>query len=384
MGAEVSRHAALVAVLCAIAGMLPAGTAEAAPPCVTPTGVYREPAKWAQRLTDARPSWPLTEGAGQLVAVVGTGVDPTNAQLAGRVSPIGAAADDCDGRGTFAAGIVAAQPDPATTFAGMAPGARILAVKYTESASGGAGGDADPDRLAEAITASVGAGATVILVVLPTLRTSPALDTAVRDALSANVVVVSPAMADKAGVRSYPTSVAGVLGVGAVDDGGSAVQQEAGPYVALAAPGADVVGTSAKTSGAVGHIWGLEDRPPIYAAAAFVAGAAALIRDYHPSLDPAGVADRLVATASRPPSGGRDPLLGWGILDVNAAVAAELSGSRSDRSKPNSVVPAAAPAAPAPHERLPGWVAVIGVGLAVLAVISVRIARRGRARGWRP
>jgi membrane-anchored mycosin MYCP len=373
-------------VVCVLLGAVPVVSAGAAsaPPCVTPAGVYREPAKWAQRLTDASDVWPLADGEGQLVAVVGTGVDPSNPQFADRVTTLGASGDDCDGRGTFAAGIVAAQPDPATTFAGVAPGARLLGVKYTEATSGGAGAEPDPDQLAAAITASVGGGATVVLVVLPAYRTSPALESAVRDAVAAGAVVVSPALSQKAGVRSYPTSLPGVIGVGAVDEAGAAVQQEAGDYISLAAPGADVVSTSAKTDGKVGHLWGLEDSPPVYASAAFVAGAAALIRSYHAGLTPEQVLDRLIATANRPPSGGRDSRLGWGVLDVPAAVTAELTDPSRRDLRPSTVTPAAAPAVPAPHDRAPGWLAVAGVVFGVLAIVGVRLYRRGRAAGWRP
>lgn len=380
------RRYALAGVLCALLGTVPvvSAGAAAAPPCVTPAGVYRDPAKWAQRLTDATDVWPLANGAGQVVAVVGTGVDPGNAQLAGRVTAIGAAADDCDGRGTFAAGIVAAQPDPATTFAGLAPGARVLGVKYTEALSSGAGAEPDPDQLAAAITASVDAGATVVLVVLPAYRTSPALESAVAGAVAAGVVVVAPALSGKGGVRSYPTSLPGVIGVGAIDEAGAPVQQESGPYISLAAPGSDVVSTAAKTDGEVGHVWGLEDSPPVYASAAYIAGAVALVRSYHPTLTPDQVLDRLVATANRPPSGGRDSWLGWGVLDVPAAVTAELTTPRHAAARPSTVVPAAAPADPAPHARTPGWLAVAGVLGGVLAVVSARLYRRGKARGWHP
>src|SRR6476469_4092469 len=98
-------------------GVLMAGT--------PPAGVYRDAAGWAQRLTDPARIWPLTNGAGALVAVLGTGVDAGNTQFARGQVVAGSDGDDCDGRGTFAAGIVAARPNPSTTFTGMAPGASV-------------------------------------------------------------------------------------------------------------------------------------------------------------------------------------------------------------------------------------------------------------------
>lgn len=370
----------LLAVCVAGMGLGGGMPAAAAPQCVKPTGVYREPPNWAARLTDPRAVWPLTTGAGQTVAVLGTGVDPGSPQFGpGRV--LAGATGDCDGRGTFAAGIVAARPDPATTFTGMAPGARIYPGKYTEATGNGAG--VDPNKLAGAISSAVGAGATVILVVVPAMQDSPALRSAVRAAIARDVVVVSPAVGDKPESRSFPTALPGVLGVGAVDEGGGAVQGEAGDHILVAAPGKDVVGLSARTGGKLGHIWGLAERPPLYGAAAFVAGAVALVRAYHPDLSAAQVVRRLADTASRAAGGGRDPRLGWGVLDVTAAVTAEAVAPVSARAEAARMVPAPPPAEPVVHDRLPGLLAVAGVFLGFVAVVSVGVVRRGRARGWR-
>jgi membrane-anchored mycosin MYCP len=384
VGAQVKRWAPLgfVAVLLGLLVAVPASATAAAAPCVAPTGVYKDPAKWSQRVTNAQGVWPLAKGAGQTVAVIGTGVDPHNPQFGGRVTALGGGGDDCDGRGTFAAGLVAAQSNPATTFVGLAPGARLLGVKYTQAMTNGNDVEPDPNALASAINSSVGAGATVILVVLPAYRTTPALTTAVRNAINGGVVVVSPAMATDAGVKTYPTALPGVIGVGAVDDKGAPLQAESGDYITMVAPGADVVSTSAKTAG-VGQIWGLGEHPPIYSSAAYVAGAVALVRSYRPNLNPEQVANRLIATANRPPSGGRDPKLGWGMLDVTAAVTAELPGERGSDGRAEFIVPAPVTPEPAPHNRVPGLLALSGVLLGLFAVIAVRVYQRGQARGWR-
>jgi hypothetical protein len=383
VGAQVRRWAPLgaVAVLLGLLVAVPASAA-ADSPCVAPTGVYKDPAKWSQKVTNAKDVWPLGNGAGQTVAVIGTGVDPHNPQFGSRVTVLGGGGDDCDGRGTFAAGLVGAQPNPATTFVGLAPGARLLGVKYTQAMTNGTDAEPDPNALASAINSSVTSGATIILVVLPAYRTTASLTSAVRNAVTRGVVVVSPAMATDAGVKTYPTALPGVIGVGAVDDKGAPLQAESGDYITMVAPGADVVSTSAKTAG-VGQIWGLSEHPPIYSSAAYVAGAVALVRSYRPNLNPQQVANRLIATANRPPSGGRDPKLGWGMLDVTAAVTAELPGERGSDGRAEFVVPAAVTPGPAPHDRVPGLLALTGVLLGIFAVIAVRVYRRGQARGWR-
>ncbi|MEE6261340.1 S8 family serine peptidase [Plantactinospora sonchi] len=361
----------------------PAVPVDAAARCATPAGVYQDAVGWAQRLTDPSRVWPLTDGAGQLVAVLGTGIDVDNPQFGSEQVVAGSDRTDCDGRGTFAAGIVGARPDPATTFAGVAPGARLLALRYTGTTDGGAGAadGPDPDVLADAVRRATEAGAGVILVVVPAARSSRALADAVRDALADDIVVVAPAVADRPGLRSYPTALPGVLGVGAHDQAGAAVQDEAGEHVTLAAPGGDLVSTAAGGKGRVGQRWGVSD--PAYAAA-YVAGTVALVRAYRPGLSPAQVRDRLTATANRPPNG-RDPRLGWGVLDVAAAVTAELPPAAVGQAAavPGSVTPAAGPERPPARPRLPGVLALLGLAGAVLAGLTATVVGRGRARGWR-
>jgi membrane-anchored mycosin MYCP len=365
----------LVPALVALTVAVPA-RADAAAQCATPAGVYRDNVGWAQKLVDPARIWPLADGSGQVVAVVGTGVDKTNAQFGSDQIP--STVDDCDGRGTFAAGIVAAKPNAATTFTGIAPGAKISAIRYTQATDGSGGDGPDPDALATAITEAIRDGATVVLVAVPASRSSRALDTAVAGALARDVVVVSPAAGTEAGVRSYPTALPGVVAVGAHDRAGAPVQAESGAYLSIAAPGADLVSTSAGADGELGHRWGITD--PTFSAA-YVAGVVALLRAYRPALEPADVLDRLIATASRPASGARDERLGWGTLNAYAAVADELPGGAAE---PLSAGFAAPETVGAPADRRPaGVLTILGVAMAALLAITLAVIRRGQARNWR-
>ncbi|MDT7800353.1 MAG: hypothetical protein QOI78_3786 [Actinomycetota bacterium] len=376
----------------AVAGLMLTGSptlAFAAPEaqCANPSGTYTGAVPWGQRLVDPARLWPLTRGAGQLVAVIGTGVDGQNTQFApGQLEGGGGTeASDCDGRGTIAAGIVGAQPDPSTTFAGVAPGAHLLPIRYTQ-ANGSSNDGGDPGALAGAIDTAVDRHAGVILVAVPAAFDSPALSGAVARARAGGAVVVSAATATQQGARTYPTATSGALGVGSVNQAGEPVQTEAGDYVGVAAPGAELVSTSAGAGGAVAHRWPVTD-PGL--AAAYVAGVAALVRAYHPNLTGDQVVTRLTLTAHRPPSGAHDPRLGWGVLDAYAAVSSTLP---ADVSPPGSavapapepaVIPAAAPARPA-SDVAAGTIALAGVALAAAAGVTVAAVRRARARGWRP
>ena len=283
-------------------------------------------------------------------------------------------AADCAGFGTFAAGIVAAQPNPATTFAGIAPGAHILPVRFTDTGPGNDQG-ADPVALASAITSAVNAHASVILVAVPATSDDPALRAAVHAANQAGDVVVAPAIGGQSGSVSYPAADPGAISVAALNQSGGAVKAESG---AIAAPGADLVGLAANGGGAVGQVWSLQD--PSFASAAYVAGVVALMRAYPPlsGSSPEQIADRLTATASKPAGNGA------GIVNAYAAVTAELparNGKPAASSRP--VQPAAASSASGPADRIAGLLAILGVLLAGVIMVAARSIRRAKARGWR-
>ncbi|WP_275291532.1 S8 family serine peptidase [Amycolatopsis sp. La24] len=379
--------AGAVAALVALGLPVTAASAGAAS-CANPSGPYTGAVSWGQRLVNPPRLWALTRGEGQTVAVIGTGVDKQNAQFGpGQVlGGAGTADSDCDGRGTIAAGIVGAQPANETTFTGVAPGVKLLPLRYTESNGSSSDGGGDPGALAGAIDTAVDRGAGVILVAVPAGSDSPALGAALDHAKSRGAVVISAAAATQQGAHTYPTASKGVLAVGSTDESGAPVQSEAGDYLGIAAPGANLVSTSAGGGGAVAHRWPITD-PSL--AAAYVAGVAALVRSAHPELKGEEVVNRLMLTASRPPSGAHDPRRGWGMLDAYAAVSSTLPANAPGpsaaavRSELPAVVPAAAQVRPR-SDVAAGVVAVGGVVVAAGAGIGVAAFRRGRRRGWRP
>lgn len=374
----------VVATTIGVVGFAPSIANAANGSCVQSQGVYAKGTPWAQSLIDAPRIWPLSTGSGITVAVLGTGVDASNAQFApGAVKPMISStsglggAVDCAGYGTFAAGIVAAQQNPSTTFAGIAPGAHILPVRFTDTGPSNDQG-ADPVALAAAITAAVNAHASVILVAVPATTDDPTLRAAVQAAHDAGDVVVAPAIGSQNGQSSYPAADPGAISVGALNESGAAAKSESG---AIAAPGTDLVGMAANTGGAVGQVWSLQD--PSFASAAYVAGVIALMRAYQPlsGLTPDQIANRLTATASKPAN---DANLGAGIVNAYAAVTAELPATNGKSGLSNRPVQiAAANNATGPADRIAGLIAILGVLLAGVVVVAARSIRRARARGWR-
>lgn len=118
---------------------------------------------------DALEAWSLTRGAGQVIAVVDTGVDLTHPDLAGNLwtGPGGehghdfvdgdSDPDDFDFHGTHVAGTAAAADDNGLGVAGVAPDARIMAVRVLDG-----DGVGFTSTIADGIEYAAEAGADVI------------------------------------------------------------------------------------------------------------------------------------------------------------------------------------------------------------------------------
>ncbi|MGF1654974.1 MAG: S8 family serine peptidase [Actinomycetales bacterium] len=367
-----------------------------APPegCLTSSTVYEGAQPWALRRLSAQRSWPLARGYGVVVAVIGSGIDSGHAQFApGQVLPGasllpggGSADDDCDGSGTFVAGLVAARPHPATSVVGLAPDAQLLPVRVNESIDGSSA-PTDADLLAAGIEYARDEGARVIVVSGPAVGPSERLSAAVRSAHDAGAVVVAgggveSATADPAGDR-YPCAIAEAVAVAAVDGDDAVVAGScSGPTVDLAAPGAGLVSTSAGSVDSMGHV-SVDDGAPGYATG-YVAGALALMLSYEPGLSGAAAARRLEQTADRPPGGTRDDTWGWGVVNPYAALSAPLQAEESAGAAPGGTVFRRHEASqPADHTvALSAGMALAGA--AILVLVTAVTTRAGRRRGWRP
>ncbi|MER8223590.1 S8 family serine peptidase [Streptomyces sp. NPDC094143] len=342
-------------------------------PCAKASKTSADRPPWPYRALALDRVWRLSRGEGVTVAVVDTGVGGAVPALAGRVTALADAGEDCVGHGTFAAGLIGAAQLPGVGFAGVAPRVRVLAVRGTDLR-----GDATAGRVALGIRQAADAGAEVIYVASALTTGRAELTRAAAYAAGRDALVVAPAVPDSVPddadtgepirPRPYwPAFAPRVLSV--VDHGpGGARPQEAPEVFAadLAAPGGAVVSLGPRGAG---HYIGSGSS----LAAAHVAGAAALLRAYHPRLDAAEVSRRLVAfgyPADVPQ------------LDPYAALTAVPAGAPGRRPNLADVTPPERPAT-APRTRAL-VVAAVGTALVLLVAALGAVIPRGRARGWRP
>ncbi|MEU4096060.1 type VII secretion-associated serine protease mycosin [Streptomyces sp. NPDC026673] len=285
--------------------------------------------------------WKDTQGLGVLVAVIDTGVDKNNRQLATAVK-FRAGKDliesddkndgtkDPVGHGTKVAGIIAARPSKDTGFVGMAPRASILAIRQNDNQGGGT-----VRTMVEAIKYAANAGAKVINISQDTATAMPpdsALEQAVEYAQARDALIVASAGNDGASGQvkpTYPASYDGVLAVGASDrDNARANFSQPGSFVGIAAPGVDMVSTVPYG----GHCI---DQGTSFSAP-YVSGVAALIRAKHPDWTYRQVITQIEQTADRAKPG-RDDFVGWGVIDPVAAVNDDATTPK-DAPTPDPVV----------------------------------------------
>lgn len=278
--------------------------------------------KHAYHLTsvDAYGAWATTRGAGTTVAVLDSGVDASQPELAGRVVDGGnfttESASVLGEHGTEVATVAAAAYGNASGAAGVAPEITILAIKVCET-------DGCPsDAVAEGITAAVDRGADVINLSLGGDTYNRTTAATVAWAVQQGVVVVAAAgnSGDEGNPKEYPASYPGVISVSAsTQQGGAAGWAQHNELVDLSAPGEVVPAGQPRSDGyrTVG-VSGTSFSAPQ------VAAAAALVRSVAPDADVATVEGWLKDTATPQswPAG-----YGTGMLDVARAVAAAAAST---------------------------------------------------------
>ncbi|MEB3367703.1 S8 family serine peptidase [Saccharopolyspora mangrovi] len=368
--------AALVAAALLGAAPLPAAAQQQ---CAQPANHVVPQAGWAlQRLAPSL-VWDLTSGESVTVAVIGTGVSAAAPALSGAVLPGqslsgGAGDDDCAGRDTFMAGVIAARPAAGTGFTGVAPGARILPIRITNDPK-----EVDAGKLASAIRSAADGGAKVIAVSVGTAAADSGLRAAVSYALSKDALVIAPSDVDVGqDAIPYPAAFPEALPVTGITGEGEPIQHAAGPP-ALVAPGNEVVGIAPRGNGQLVASGG-------GIGVAFVAGTAALVRAYHPELSAAQVRNRLQDTADHPPAELPDPQHGHGVVNPVAAVTSVLPAESGEKPMAAAAPPVHLPPVPFadPLPRLVALLVTGGVGLLVaVAGLGAVLLPRARRRGWR-
>jgi subtilisin family serine protease len=277
------------------------------------------------------------------IAVVDTGLDVTHPDIAAKAPETWDIVRhrtnvvDRDGHGTFVSALAAGAVNNNEGIAGFGGDAKLLMVKAV-----GAGESFSDVDEAAAIVYAVDHGANIINLSLGGEGTSPLEQRAIDYAASHNVLLVAAAGNEYEDGNPIEYPAAALQPPGSKGQGGVGLSVAAstmrgnrvyfsntGSQISLAAPGDNVFGAVANGSprdyfprytlpGSLAGLYGWSSGTSF--SSPEVAGAAALVWAANQSLTAQQVAGILKATAS---GGGKwNPRLGYGVIDVAAAVAA--------------------------------------------------------------
>ncbi|HYN96942.1 MAG TPA: type VII secretion-associated serine protease mycosin [Pilimelia sp.] len=344
--------------------------------------------QWHLRALNVAAAHRVSTGAGVTVAVIDTGVEPHPDLRRNLLSGADATSqnqsngqEDRVGHGTGMAGVIAAHgKSRGNGILGIAPGAKILPIRCQRGDRPAA---SEGEAVAAGVEWAVANGAKVINLSFaagPSARLTRAIDAA----RAADVVIVAAAgNRPRDFLITVPAVLPGVVAVGATSrNGNKASVSVSGSQLSLMAPGVEIYST-----GRDGKY--RRSTAGTSSSSAIVAGAAALVRSKFPDLSAAEVVHRLTATATDKGAPGRDREYGYGVVNLVAALTADVpplaaSGAPATPSAsavapiPSSTPDVAAPPSSEPDNRSFAVGGGIGVVLLLGAVLVALLIRRRR------
>ncbi|MEJ8302476.1 S8 family peptidase [Saccharibacillus sacchari] len=249
-------------------------------------------------------------GKGVKIAILDTGIsDASGLKVSGGTSTVEGVTsyNDDNGHGTFVAGIIGAK---GKAYKGIAPDASLYAVKVMDK-----DGNGSTQSLAEGIDWAIRQHMDIINLSLSFPQQSSAVQDLLQKAADQGITVIVAAgnngTADGSGdTLAFPAKSPQTIAVAAVDSSLQRADFSAtGSNVELAAPGVNIVSSS--VSGKYKISEGTS------AAAPFVSGMVAVLKQAYPNLTAAEIRTALQQSATDLGAAGRDNLYGYGLISFD-------------------------------------------------------------------
>ncbi len=321
------------------------------------------------KITSCPEAWDTASGNGITVAVTDTGIDNTHPDIVsniwtntGEIANNGIDDDnngyiddtfgwdflnndnnpvDDNGHGTHVAGTIAATGNNGTGIIGVAPSAKVMAIKGL-----GSDGNGDVSKLSEGILYAARNGADIINASWGGNGYSQVLKEAVDFASSMGVVFVAAAGNNNADAMLHaPSNLNNVIAVAAVDSQDiKADFSNWGSRIDVAAPGVDILSLRAAGTSKGNPVGANYTRlSGTSMAAPHVSGVAALILSHHPDFSNDQVRSVLRCSAADIMSSGFDYATGYGrvnavkALSINDTLLSDIESPASEDTLTGSV-----------------------------------------------
>lgn len=377
-------------LLALVAGLLLTVTGPAASGPAVNDPVFTQGLQWGLTRVGAPDAWARSTGAGVTIAVIDSGADlghqDLTGKIVGQVSCIGAngdptrctgSAQDDNGHGTHVSGIAVATTDNGLGIAGVAPSAKLLAVRVLANdcdASGCTASGTSGD-VAAGIRWAVDHGARIVNLSLGGGAIQSALGCSFCDAIdyawSKGAIAVIAAGNDSVLPSGFADEPAVIVTATDRDDRRASYSNTSSDVVRaarwpVAAPGGEAetkdtdCGTGGQPQGILSTYW-QAGRTNQYAclagtsmAAPHVSGALALLLSA--GYAPQAAIERLLATAKDLGPPGRDDSFGYGRIDVARAVGPAAAVTPTSQGAGPTVTGGSTPpsAGGGPSSSLPG------------------------------
>lgn len=324
------------------------------------------PSQWHLPRIDATTAWNTSTGAGTVIAILDTGIDPTHPDLKAQLVPgwnfYSGNSDTSDphGHGTAVAGAASAIANNGTGVASVAWGARLMPVRIAD-----ANAYAYWSTVAQGLTWAADNGARVANVSYVGVAASSTVQSAANYMRNKGGVVV--VCAGNNGKDEGIASTDSMIVVSATNSSDAKASWSSyGSFVDLAAPGESIYTTS--RGGGYQYWSGTSLASPV------VAGAAAMIKSLRPELTAPQIESALFTSSVDLGTAGKDATYGYGRLNSAAALVA------AGKSTPDTTAPTVAITAPT-GGTLSGSVNVSVSAADNIGVTRVELMANGRLIG---
>ncbi len=305
--------------------------------------------QWHLPLIGGPTAWNASQGAGVVIAILDSGIDPTHPDLKDRLVPGYNFVDgntnttDVRGHGTKVAGAAASALNNGTGVASVAGAARIMPIRVSN-----ADGYVTWSTMAQGLTYAADKGAKIANMSFNGVAGSSSVLSAAKYFMDKGGLSFVSAGNDNRDPGYADTNVMIIVASTDKNDAKSSFSNY-GDHVDLSAPGSSIYSTT--MGGGYASVSGTSFAAPV------TAGVAALVMAANPSLSNVQVEQILKSTAKDLGATGYDIYFGHGRVDAGAAVTAALSTTGTATTK-DTTPPTVAISSPAPSSTVSGTASV--------------------------